>query len=189
MDAGIVIGVLLFVLFVVFVLFVRVALGGLETKKTQEKLHQEKEQRVAELTETLPLREAGLAQARAELATIKKQIEEADLLGQSTADLRLRERAKEELIASSVRLITAYRAYIDSSSGPATRQGSALICPHCQTRGFVTTRPNKAKVGVSGGKATAAVLTGGWSLLAVGLSRKQAMTSADCSHCGSTWTF
>lgn len=45
------------------------------------------------------------------------------------------------------------------------------------------------KAGVSGGKATAALLTGGFSLLAMGLSRKQRVTEAWCSNCQSTWCF
>ena len=64
-----------------------------------------------------------------------------------------------------------------------------LICPYCQTKGSVTTRKVKQKVGVSGGKATAALLTCGISLLGTGLSRKQTMTQANCSNCGSVYTF
>ena len=65
----------------------------------------------------------------------------------------------------------------------------ALVCPHCQKQSFVRTKPTTKKAGVSGGKATAAVLTGGLSLLAVGLSRKEAMTQAHCDHCMSDWAF
>lgn len=64
-----------------------------------------------------------------------------------------------------------------------------MICPYCQTKGSVTTRKIKQKVGVSGGKATAALLTCGISLLGTGLSRKQEMTQANCNHCGSVYTF
>src|SRR5436305_5690990 len=64
---------------------------------------------------------------------------------------------------------------------------AAMICPHCQARGTVRTKQVTQKKGVSGGKATAAVLTGGVSLLATGLSRKEAMTEAHCDKCGSTW--
>jgi hypothetical protein len=66
---------------------------------------------------------------------------------------------------------------------------SPMICPHCQTRGSVTTRQVKVKKGISGGKATGAVLTAGWSLLATGLSRKDEVTEAHCSHCRATWQF
>lgn len=64
-----------------------------------------------------------------------------------------------------------------------------LVCPHCQTRGKVRTKAVKKKTGISGGKATAAVLTGGLSVVAVGLSRKEGMTQAHCEHCNSTWHF
>jgi uncharacterized paraquat-inducible protein A len=65
----------------------------------------------------------------------------------------------------------------------------SLICPHCQTKGKVRAKQIEVKVGVSGGKATAAVLTGGISLLAAGLSRKQRVTAARCGECGSSWQF
>lgn len=64
-----------------------------------------------------------------------------------------------------------------------------MICPHCNTKGNITTKQEQQKVGVSGGKATAAVLTGGVSLLATGLSRKTDVTRATCATCGNTWTF
>jgi len=66
---------------------------------------------------------------------------------------------------------------------------SKLLCPHCQTTGQVRTKPIEQKKGVSGGKATAAVLTGGVSLLATGLSRTEAHTQAHCMNCESTWVF
>ena len=64
-----------------------------------------------------------------------------------------------------------------------------LICPHCQTKGFVRTVPVKRKKGISGAKATGALLTFGVSMLATGLSRKETMTQAHCENCGSTWDF
>jgi hypothetical protein len=73
-----------------------------------------------------------------------------------------------------------------ASFGPLSR---ALICPHCQTKGQVRTKKITQKKGISGGKATGAVLTGGLSLLATGLSRKEAATQAHCDKCNSTWHF
>ena len=64
-----------------------------------------------------------------------------------------------------------------------------LICQHCQTVGLVRTKSVKVKAGISGGKATAALLTGGLSILATGLSRKQQLTEAWCGNCESTWHF
>jgi hypothetical protein len=65
----------------------------------------------------------------------------------------------------------------------------ALICPHCQTKGQIHTKSVNRKKGVSGAKATGALLTGGISLLATGLSRKEGATQAHCSNCDSTWDF
>jgi len=73
----------------------------------------------------------------------------------------------------------------------ATKAGrdAQIICPHCQAKGSVTTRQVKLKRGISGGKAAGALLTGGLSVLAVGLSRKEGATQARCSNCGSVWHF
>jgi hypothetical protein len=64
-----------------------------------------------------------------------------------------------------------------------------LYCPHCQQFGCVATQPTMVKKGISGGKAMAALLTGGWSMLFTGLSQEDMMTKATCSNCGSTWLF
>ena len=64
-----------------------------------------------------------------------------------------------------------------------------IICPHCTVKGKVCTSPVKAKKGISGGKATGALLTGGLSVFATGLSRKENQTSARCLNCGSRWAF
>ena len=65
----------------------------------------------------------------------------------------------------------------------------AMMCPHCQEKGRVRTKPVERKKGVSGGKATAAILTGGVSMLATGLSRKERLTEAHCDNCGNNWEF
>jgi hypothetical protein len=62
-----------------------------------------------------------------------------------------------------------------------------LVCPHCQVKGQVRTMQVKRKKGVSGGKAAGALLTGGLSLLATGLSRKEKVTQAHCDNCNMTW--
>lgn len=69
------------------------------------------------------------------------------------------------------------------------RINSAMICPHCQTKGSVRTKQITWKAGVSGGKATAAILTGGLSLIVVGLSRKEQHMQAHCENCYATWHF
>jgi hypothetical protein len=76
----------------------------------------------------------------------------------------------------------------EAASRPRQPTGSsALVSPHCQVRGQVRSKQVKVKRGVSGGKATGAVLTGGLSLLATGLSRKEHVTQCMCGNCGMTW--
>lgn len=64
-----------------------------------------------------------------------------------------------------------------------------VICPHCMHTNCVQMKREKNKNGISGGKATGAILTGGVSLLATGLSRKQWVTKCKCTHCKSQWMF
>ena len=64
-----------------------------------------------------------------------------------------------------------------------------IVCPQCQTSGHVHTQYGKQKKGISGAKATGAVLTAGISVLATGLSRKEYVTKAHCTNCGSDWAF
>lgn len=64
-----------------------------------------------------------------------------------------------------------------------------VICPHCGKRGCVATKRVKAKKGISGAKATGALLTGGLSMFATGLSRKELVTDARCKNCRSRWQF
>lgn len=65
----------------------------------------------------------------------------------------------------------------------------ALICPHCQEKGSVRTKPVDRKAGISGAKVAGAVLLGPISLLATGLSRRETVTQAHCGNCSSTWQF
>jgi hypothetical protein len=72
---------------------------------------------------------------------------------------------------------------------PMFNSGDAkIVCPHCGVTGQVKTRRVKVKSGISGGKATGALLTGGLSLLGTGLSRKVDVTQATCGNCRVTWT-
>jgi hypothetical protein len=64
-----------------------------------------------------------------------------------------------------------------------------LVVDDCHAKGTVRTQQVSRKAGISGGKATGALLTGGISLLATGLSRKEQKTQAHCSACNSTWDF
>ena len=65
----------------------------------------------------------------------------------------------------------------------------AMVCPHCTSKGQVRTKQVTNKKGISGGKATAAVLTAGFSILATGLSRKEMATQARCGACKNVWSF
>src|SRR4051812_31552128 len=77
--------------------------------------------------------------------------------------------------------------FLERSQGAAAwRPAPLIVCSHCGTRGHVQTRQARRKRGVSGGKATGALLTGGASLLATGLSRKVTVTEARCAACGIT---
>jgi DNA-directed RNA polymerase subunit RPC12/RpoP len=62
-----------------------------------------------------------------------------------------------------------------------------IVCPYCGTSGSVTTRDIKVEHVVSGGKTSGAVLTGGISLPAVGLSRRQKGRQHTCGSCGLRW--
>jgi len=68
-------------------------------------------------------------------------------------------------------------------------QNAHLVCPHCHATGNVRAKSVRRKRGISGGKAMGALLTGGVSMLATGLSRKESVTQAYCERCTSTWEF
>ena len=90
------------------------------------------------------------------------------------------------IIALMIFIAAVIRGYNGTPDGEAN---PTMICPHCQSRGSIYTKGINQKKGVSGGKATAAVLTGGVSLLATGLSRKEHVTKAHCTNCKNTWMF
>lgn len=74
-------------------------------------------------------------------------------------------------------------ASVEASAPSST----ALVCPHCQVRGQVSSRRVKQKKGVSGGKLTGAILTAGISMLGTGLSRKEKVTEMRCGNCKTVW--
>jgi hypothetical protein len=65
----------------------------------------------------------------------------------------------------------------------------AMHCPHCEKRGAIRTKRVKRAKGISGGKATAALLTGGASMLLTGLSRRERSTQVYCGNCRNLWHF
>lgn len=68
-------------------------------------------------------------------------------------------------------------------------RNNALKCPHCDEKGSVFSKSVNPRKGISGGKAVGAVFTGGVSLIATGISRREKMTQAHCDICDSTWQF
>jgi hypothetical protein len=68
-------------------------------------------------------------------------------------------------------------------------RNSRVVCHGCQQTGYVRTKLVRRKMGISGAKATGAILTGGLSLLATGLSRKESVTQAKCDACDCGWDF
>jgi hypothetical protein len=77
----------------------------------------------------------------------------------------------------------------DSTKSTWGASNAVMVCPHCQQKGNIRTKMVDRKKGISGGKATAAILTGGVSIVATGLSRRERMTQARCGTCGNTWDF
>jgi transcription elongation factor Elf1 len=71
---------------------------------------------------------------------------------------------------------------------PRAKPNPKLVCPHCQVTGQVSMTAAMVKQGISGGKATGAVLTAGVSVLFTGLSRKNEVRRAHCGNCGTSWT-
>ena len=63
-----------------------------------------------------------------------------------------------------------------------------MVCPHCETKGQVTTRKVSGAPSSSGDTLATAILTAGISLLGSGLSRKLTVTQAWCGNCGEAWT-
>lgn len=105
--------------------------------------------------------------------TEEQKREDAEARHAKNLELRALGKAPDQLIA-------------DHTHGPISFQ---MVCPHCQTKGKVRTKAITAKKGVSGGKAAAALITSGLSLVVVGLSRKENLTQAKCENCDSTWQF
>jgi hypothetical protein len=72
-------------------------------------------------------------------------------------------------------------------ANPSAFRAHRLNCPHCQGIGTVTVATVTKKKGVSTGKATAALLTGGISLIGTGLAKKGEVSQLTCGACGISW--
>jgi hypothetical protein len=86
-------------------------------------------------------------------------------------------------------IITPSDKILATTKIPLRSAPVGMICLHCQSRGGVITKSVKRKKGISGAKATGALLTLGWSLFATGLSRKEEETEAHCTVCGAKWHY
>lgn len=74
----------------------------------------------------------------------------------------------------------------DDLHGPINAK---FVCPHCHQAGAVRLKLATVKDGISGAKATGALLTGGASILVTGLSKKAEVYRALCGNCKVDWTF
>lgn len=72
---------------------------------------------------------------------------------------------------------------------PKNSNSPHMECPHCKTVGQINTRKVDLTKGISGGKAVAGLITGGLSILAVGISREETKTEARCGKCNNVWHF
>jgi len=77
--------------------------------------------------------------------------------------------------------------FVSTQNKEAAKGAEQLVCPHCHTRGTVTGKSGISSKGVSGGKAAGAVVTGGLSVFATGLSKNERVRKLTCSKCNSTW--
>lgn len=96
-------------------------------------------------------------------------------------------RAAREASGQDTSKRETFREQVSRMQAEKAAPDTKIICPHCRTKGTVTTRKVTLKRGVSGGKATGALLTGGVSMLATGLSRKEATIELSCSDCAMVW--
>lgn len=79
-------------------------------------------------------------------------------------------------------------AYVVKLQNAAANDGiEEVVCPHCHERGHVTAKVVTRGKGVSGGKATAGLLTGGLSLPFAGLSKNQEVKRLTCGNCHMSW--
>lgn len=101
----------------------------------------------------------------------------------------MRKRAMEDMETNRRAEQAGIRKATNSEIQQWGELNSQMVCPHCQTKGMVRIKSVSNKKGISGGKATAAILTGGWSILGTGLSRKEKGTQAHCDNCKNTWAF
>jgi hypothetical protein len=79
----------------------------------------------------------------------------------------------------------AWKMYQAQHAGDGPNE--QIVCPHCHTQGSVSVTSTQRKKGLSGGKAAGGLMTGGASILATGLSRKQWVKHLRCENCKMEW--
>lgn len=84
-------------------------------------------------------------------------------------------------------LVAGAAGAIMTQKAQEAKPNESIVCKFCQTKGTVHTGARVRKQGISGGKATGALFTGGLSMLVTGLSRKQQVTHLWCDECGMAW--
>jgi len=183
------------IILMIFFLIKEVAIGKKEKKKQKKQQEmialmppEDQQKYLAEKAE----KEARLESYKAEKeARLERQ--QARILAEKDARLERQQALIFAAKAEKEARLERQQSSITESIGYRNPQyggiNTAMVCPHCQSIGKIRTKEVTQKKGVSGGKATAAVLTGGLSLFAVGLSRKEGATQAHCDNCHNTWFF
>lgn len=100
-----------------------------------------------------------------------------------------KEHAKALEKIAEVHAMHAQEAAIAEAREARLNPTGQIICPHCHVKGKVALKAVDRKKGISGGKATGALLTGGISLVFTGLSRYETETEATCGNCRAAWHF
>ena len=91
------------------------------------------------------------------------------------------------LVAGGIALAIAMFRVHASQAADANKTADKIVCPHCQTRGHVTVKLVTRSAGISGGKAAGAVMTGGLSVGATGLSKNVPTRELTCGNCKMKW--
>lgn len=88
----------------------------------------------------------------------------------------------------AVRCVHAFREGLRGPvAPPAHHPQAAIVCRFCHERGGVGVDVRTQRAGIDATKAGAAMLTGGASVLAVGLTGERKVHRLTCATCQMTW--
>ena len=90
------------------------------------------------------------------------------------------------IVGAVVLFVALSRAHKDPTA-EANEHAAELVCPHCHQRGRITVELLTRGKGISGGKAAGAVMTGGLSVGATGLSKNVPTRHLTCGNCKMEW--